>query len=50
MGMLDKMIVMLTNHDFTVADAIECFEATKTLPIKNWGFKEEGHLSKRWLN
>ena len=42
MAMLDKMIVMLTNHDFTVKDAKECFLACKNLPIKNWGFKEEG--------
>lgn len=42
MAMLDKMIVMLTNNDFTVKDAKACFLACKNLPIVNWGFKEEG--------
>jgi len=37
-----KMIVMLTNHDKTVENAIELFEDCKNLPVEHWGFKNIG--------
>jgi hypothetical protein len=37
-----ELIVMLTYHDQTVADALELFERTKEYPIKHWGFKDVG--------
>ena len=37
-----KMIVMLTNHDKTVNDAIELFEDCKDIPVEHWGFKNVG--------
>ncbi|WP_278503514.1 hypothetical protein [Mitsuokella multacida] len=42
MSMLDKIIIMLTHNDKTVPDAIECFESSKDLPVKMWGFKDVG--------
>ena len=37
-----ELIVMLTNNDRTVSDAIDVFEASKNTPARFWGFKEEG--------
>jgi len=37
-----KMIVMLTNHDKTVEDAIELFEDCKNISVEHWGFKNVG--------
>lgn len=42
MGMLDKIIIMLTHNDKTVPNAIEVFEENKDLPIQFWGFKDVG--------
>jgi len=36
------LIVMLTNHDQTVKDAIEIFDSAKDLDVKHWGFKNIG--------
>lgn len=40
--MQDKLIVMLTNNDMTVANAIEVFDECKNLLVKLWGFKDVG--------
>lgn len=40
--MLDKIIVMLTHNDVTVANADEVFESCKDLPVGKWGFKDVG--------
>lgn len=40
--MLEKLIVMLTHNDVTVADAAAVFEENKDLPVTNWGFKDVG--------
>ncbi len=37
-----NLIVMLTNHDVTVSNALEVFESCKDLPVKDWGFKDVG--------
>ena len=37
-----KLIVMLTNNDKTVQDAIEVFDSNKELPVQFWGFKNVG--------
>jgi len=37
-----KLIVMLTNNDKTVQDAIEVFDSSKELPVQFWGFKNVG--------
>lgn len=37
-----KIIIMLTNNDKTVKDAIEVFEQCKDAPIEFWGFKNVG--------
>lgn len=37
-----KLIVMLTWHDVTVADAEEVFRAAKDAPARCWGFKSNG--------
>lgn len=37
-----KLIVMLTQHDQTVKNAIETFESCKDLPVQDWGFKNIG--------
>jgi len=37
-----NMIVMLTNHDKTVNNAIELFEDCKNIPVEHWGFKNVG--------
>ena len=37
-----ELIVMLTHNDYTVADAIEVFEACKHTPVHYWGAKEQG--------
>jgi hypothetical protein len=37
-----ELIVMLTHHDQTVANALELFEHTKEYPITHWGFKDVG--------
>lgn len=36
-----ELIVMLTHHDRTVADAAEVFESCKNMPVRVWGMKEE---------
>ena len=36
------LIVMLTNNDKTVKDAIEVFDSSKDLPVQFWGFKNIG--------
>lgn len=35
-------IVMLTNNDQTVKDAIEVFDSAKDLDVQHWGFKDVG--------
>lgn len=40
--MLEKLIVMLTHNDVTVADAKDIFLGSKDLPVQNWGFKDVG--------
>ena len=40
--MVPNLIVMLTNNDETVANALEVFESCKDLPVKFWGFKDIG--------
>ncbi|MBR2258790.1 MAG: hypothetical protein IJ899_15985 [Blautia sp.] len=37
-----ELIVMLTHHDRTVANAPEIFETCRETKAKYWGFKEEG--------
>ncbi len=37
-----NMIVMLTNHDKTVKNALELFEECKNIPVEHWGFKNIG--------
>jgi hypothetical protein len=37
-----ELIVMLTHHDQTVADALELFERVEEYPIRHWGFKDVG--------
>ena len=37
-----ELIVMLTDHDVTVPNAAEVFEACKNAPAKYWGMKEKG--------
>jgi len=37
-----KLIVMLTNNDETVENAIEIFEDCKDLEVECWGFKDVG--------
>jgi len=37
-----ELIVMLTHHDLTVANALELFERTREYPIRHWGFKDVG--------
>lgn len=37
-----ELIVMLTNHDFTVPNAAEIFESCKYSDAKFWGMKEKG--------
>lgn len=40
--MSPNLIVMLTNHDQTVKNAIDLFEQCKDLPVQHWGFKDVG--------
>lgn len=40
--MRPELIVMLTHHDQTVANAIEMFDEMKDLPVIHWGFKDVG--------
>jgi hypothetical protein len=40
--MSPKLIVMLTNHDQTVKNALDLFEQCKDLPVQHWGFKDVG--------
>lgn len=37
-----NVLAMLTNHDKTVKDAYEVFEANKDSKVKCWGFKDIG--------
>jgi len=36
------IVVMLTNKDVTVKNAIEIFDSCKDLPVQHWGFKNVG--------
>ena len=40
--MKPEIVVMLTHHDVTVADARRCFQAAADLPVQFWGFKDVG--------
>lgn len=40
--MNSQLIVMLTNNDKTVKNAIEMFDSSKDLPVQFWGFKNIG--------
>jgi len=40
--MKPEIIVMLTHHDVTVANAREVFAQSADLPIQYWGFKDAG--------
>ena len=37
-----ELIVMLTQHDRTVDNALELFDTLKDTPIQHWGFKDVG--------
>lgn len=37
-----ELIIMLTHHDETVADALTLFEQLKDAPVRHWGFKDVG--------
>lgn len=39
---MPELIVMLTQNDYTIANACEVFEACKQSDAKYWGLKEEG--------
>ncbi len=45
--MKPKLIVMLTNEDKTVPDAIEIFKECCDLPVDIWGFKNVGITEER---
>ena len=40
--MLPELIVMLTHHDVTVANAPELIAELQDLPVQHWGFKDIG--------
>ncbi len=40
--MKPELIIMLTNHDRTVPDALALFREACTLPVQYWGFKDIG--------
>ena len=40
--MNNNLIVMLTNNDVTVENALRLFEKLKDLPVQYWGFKDVG--------
>lgn len=40
--MKSNLIVMLTNEDKTVPDALSVFDSCKDLPVQYWGFKDVG--------
>lgn len=40
--MNNNLIVMLTNNDVTVENALRLFEELKDLPVPYWGFKDVG--------
>jgi hypothetical protein len=40
--MKSKIIIMITNNDKTVKNALEVFEQAKDLPVDFWGFKDVG--------
>lgn len=40
--MKPELIVMLTNNDQTVENAVELFESLKDSPVQHWGFKDVG--------
>lgn len=40
--MVAELIVMLTDNDITVSNAVDIFEECKDLPVKKWGFKDVG--------
>lgn len=42
MNNLNKLIVMLTHNDQTVANALDVFKDCADLPVENWGFKDVG--------
>ncbi len=37
-----NLIIMLTNHDVTVTNAMEVFESCRDLAVQHWGFKDVG--------
>lgn len=43
--MKPELIIMLTQNDITVTNAVEVFDVCKDLPAQHWGFKDVG-LSK----
>ena len=47
--MRTKVIAMLTNHDKTVPDALDVFEANKRAKTQCWGFKDIGISDKEAL-
>lgn len=40
--MKPELIVMLTNKDKTVENALELFDEMKNTPVRHWGFKDVG--------
>lgn len=40
--MKQRLVIMLTDNDVTVANAKEVFLAAKHLPVEHWGFKDVG--------
>ena len=45
--MNNNLIVMLTNNDVTVENALRLFEELKDLPVRHWGFKDVGLTRER---
>ncbi len=45
--MNNNLIVMLTNNDVTVENALRLFEELKDLPVQYWGFKDVGLVAER---
>ncbi len=39
---MSELIVMLTNNDVTVKDAMDVFKSCEDLPVEFWGFKDHG--------
>ena len=47
--MKPELIVMLTNNDRTVENALDIFEECKSIPLNTWGFKDVGVSREKML-